>query len=84
MTSDNNETKTIEQLANSLTLEQVNEQMALYHRLYHKLRKEQDPEYIKRKNEKERERYWKNKAKDEPYKYNKKYNATEFMILEGQ
>ena len=66
MTSDNIETKTIEELANSLTLEQVKEQMALYHRLYHKLRKEQDPEYIKRKNEKERERYWKNKAKDEP------------------
>ena len=57
MTSDNIETKTIEELANSLTLEQVKEQMALYHRLYHKLRKEQDPEYIKRKNEKERERY---------------------------
>ena len=46
MTSDNIETKTIEELANSLTLEQVKEQMALYHRLYHKLRKEQDPEYI--------------------------------------
>ena len=57
MTADNMETKTIEELANSLTLEQVKEQMALYHRLYHKLRKEQDPEYIKRKNEKERERY---------------------------
>ena len=51
MTSDNIETKTIEELANSLTFEQVKEQMALYHRLYHKLRKEQDPEYIKRKNE---------------------------------
>ena len=62
MTSENNETKTIEELANSLALEQVKEQMALYHRLYHKLRKEPDPEYIKRKNEKERERYWKNKA----------------------
>ena len=49
MTSENTETKTIEELANSLTLEQVKEQMALYHRLYHKLRKEQDPEYIKRK-----------------------------------
>ena len=84
MTSDNNETQTIEELANSLTWEQVKEQMALYHRLCHKLRKEQDPEYIKRKNEKERERYWKNKAKDEPKKYNKKYNATEFMILKGQ
>ena len=84
MTSDNNETKTIEEIANSLTLEQVKEQMALYHHLYHKLRKEQDPEYIKRKNEKERERYWKNKAKDEPRKYNEKYNATEFMILKGQ
>ena len=84
MTSDNIETKTIEELANSLTLEQVKEQMALYHRLYHKLRKEQDPEYIKRKNEKERERYWKNKAKDEPKKYNKKYNATEYMILKAQ
>ena len=84
MTSENTETKTIEELANSLTLEQVKEQMALYHRLYHKLRKVQDPEYIKRKNEKERERYWKNKAKDEPKKYNKKYNATEFMILKGQ
>ena len=67
MISENNETKTIEELANSLTLEQVKEQMALYHRLYHKLRKECDPEYIKRKNEKERERYWKNKVmKDEP------------------
>ena len=63
MTSENTETKTIEELANSLTLGQVKEQMALYHRLYHKLRKEQDPEYIKRKNEKERERYWKNKAR---------------------
>ena len=84
MTSENTETKTIEELANSLTLEQVKEQMALYHRLYHKLRKEQDPEYIKRKNEKERERYWKNKAKDEPKKYNKNYYATEFMILKGQ
>ena len=69
--SENAETKTIEELANSLTFEQVKEQMALYHRLYHKLRKEQDPEYIKRRNEKERERYWKNKAKDEPKKYNK-------------
>ena len=49
MTSDNIETKTIEELANSLTLEQVKEQMALYHRLYHKLRKEQDPEYINKK-----------------------------------
>ena len=58
--------------------------MALYHRLYHKLRKERDPEYIKRKNEKERERYWKNKAKDETIKYNKKYNATEYMILKAQ
>ena len=77
----NTETKTIEELANSLTLEQVKEQVALYHRLYHKLRKEQDPEYIKRKSEKERERYWKNRAKDKPKKYNKKYNATEFMIL---
>ena len=48
MTSENTETKTIEELANSLTLEQVKEQMALYHRLYHKLRKEQDPEYIKK------------------------------------
>ena len=84
MTSDNIETKTIEELANSLTLEQVKEQMALYHRLYHKLRKEQDPEYIKRKNEKERERYWKNKAEDEPKKYNKKYNATDYMILKAQ
>ena len=85
MTSENNETKTIEELANSLTLEQVKEQMALYHRLYHKLRKECDPEYIKRKTDKERERYWKNKVmKDEPKKYNKKYNATEFMILKGQ
>ena len=84
MTSDNIETKTIEELANSLTLEQVKEQMALYHRLYHKLRKEQDPEYIKRKNEKERERYWKNKAKDEPKKYSKKDNATEYMILKAQ
>ena len=68
MTSENTETKTIEELANSLTLEQVKEQMALYHRLYHKLRKEQDPEYIKRKNGKERERFWKNKVKDEPKK----------------
>ena len=68
MTSENTEIKTIEELANSLTLKQVKEQMALYHRIYHKLRKEQDPEYIKRKNEKERERYWKNKAKDEPKK----------------
>ena len=84
MTSENTEIKTIEELANSLTLEQVKEQMASYHRLYHKLRKEQDPEYIKRKNGKERERYWKNKAKDEPKKYNKKYHATEFMILKGQ
>ena len=84
MTSENTKTKTIEELANSLTLEQVKEQMALYRRLYHKLRKEQDPEYIKRKNEKERERYWKNKAKYEPKKYNNKYNATEFMILKGQ
>ena len=79
MTSENTEIKTIEELANSLTLEQVKEQMALYHRLYHKFRKEQDPEYIKRK-----KRYWKNKAKDEPKKYNNKYNATEFMILKGQ
>ena len=84
MTSENTETKTVEELANILTFEQVKEQMALCHRLYHKLRKEQDPEYIKRKNEKERERYWKNKAKDEPKKYNKKYNATQFMILKGQ
>ena len=84
MTSENTETKTIEELANSLTLEQVKEQMALHHRLYHKLRKEQDPEYIKRKNEKERERYWKNKAKDEPKKCNKKHNDTEFMILKGE
>ena len=84
MTSENTETKTIEELANSLTLEQVKKQMALYHRLYHKVGKEQDPEYIKRKNEKERERYWKNKAKDEPKKYNQKNNATEFMILKGQ
>ena len=84
MTSENNETKTIEELANSLTLEQVKEQMALYRRLCHKLRKEQDPEYIKGKNEKEWERCWRNKAKDEPKKYNKKYHATEFMILKGQ
>ena len=85
MTSENTETKTIEELANSLTLEQVKEQLALYHRLYHNtLRQEQDPEYIKRKNEKERERYWKNKANDEPKKYNKKYNATESMILKAQ
>ena len=49
MTSENKETTTIEELANSLTFEQVKEQLALYHRLYHKLRKEQDPEYIKRK-----------------------------------
>ena len=49
MISENTETKTIEELANSLTFEQVKEQMALYHGLYHKLRKEQDPEYIKRK-----------------------------------
>ena len=66
MTSDNTEIKTIEELANSLTLEQGKEQMALCHRLYHKLRKEQDPEYIKRKNEKERERYWKNKRRTNP------------------
>ena len=71
MTSEKKETKTIEELVNSLTFEQVKEQLALYHRLYHKLRKEQDPEYIKRRNETERERYWKNKAKDEPKKYNK-------------
>ena len=45
MTSDNIETTTIEELANSLTLEQVQEQMALYHRLYHKLRKERDLEF---------------------------------------
>ena len=45
MTSDNIETTTIEELANSHTLEQVQEQMALYHRLYHKLRKERDPEF---------------------------------------
>ena len=44
-----NESKTILELANSLTLEQVQEQMALYHRMYHKLRKEQDPEYMKGK-----------------------------------
>ena len=68
MTSDHTETKTVEELANSLILEQDKEQMALYHRLYHKLRKEQDLEYVKRKNEKERERYWKDKAKDEPKK----------------
>ena len=84
MTSDNIETTTIEELANSLTLEQVQEQMALYHRLYQKLRKERKTNFIQRKNEKERERYWKNKAKDELKKYNKKYNATEYMILKAQ
>ena len=54
MESNSTEIKTIEELANSLAFEQVKEQMALYHRLYHKLRKERDPEYIKRKNERER------------------------------
>ena len=61
---------------NSLTLEQVKEQMALYHRLYHKLRKEQDCEYMKRKNEKERERYWRNKSKDKPIR-----NTTKSIML---
>ena len=83
MTSDNIETKTIEELANSLTLEQVKEQMALYHRLYHKLRKEQDPEYIKRKMKRNGNATGRTRRMTNP-KIQQKVYATDYMILKAQ
>ena len=77
-----NESKTILELANSLTLEQVQEQMALYHRMYHKLRKEQDPEYMKGKRQGTGTLL--EGGKDEPQKCNQKYTATELMIMKAQ
>ena len=75
--------QTMEDIVNTLTLEEVKEQMALYSRLYYKLRKEIHPDYIARKNEKERERYKKKKEAMgyKPNNYNKKYNATEYIVL---
>ena len=84
MTSDNIETKTIEELANSLTLEQVKEQMALYHRLYHKLRKEQDPEYNKRKMKKNGNATGRIRRRTNPKNITKSIMLLNYMILKAQ
>ena len=86
MASETEKTQTMEEIASSLTFEQVKEQLALYTRLYYKLRKERDPDYLAKKAEKERARYARNKANKEPspYRHNKKYFGEEFMIIKTQ
>ena len=83
MTSEQNEAKASQEPVKTLTSEQVIEQIAAYHRLYQKLRKEHDPDQIKKKNEKEREQYHKNKAKQEPENYKRHDSATQYMILKS-
>ena len=39
-----------------LTLDEIKEQLALYQRLYYKVRKETDPEYVQKRREKDRHR----------------------------
>lgn len=65
-----------------LTLDEIKEQMALYHRLYYKKRRE-DPEWMERKREMDRKNYCKKKeARGETIKkHNRKYPSENIMIL---
>ena len=54
MTSEKYKTKTIEEFPNNLVLEQIKEQIILYYRLYHKLRKNKIPNILKEKRKRTR------------------------------
>jgi len=65
-----------------LTLDEIKEQMALYHRLYYKKRKE-EPEFMDRKRELDRKKYHEKKeAKGETVKkQNRKYPSENLMLI---
>ena len=46
-----------------LSLDEIKEQMALYQRLYYKKKSQEDPEYLERKRERQRQQYREKKEK---------------------
>lgn len=74
-----------------LTLDEIKEQLALYQRLYYKVRKETDPEYIQKRREKDRHRKSQKKelqkatqeTTDKKWDYNRKYFGNNYMILQA-
>ena len=56
----------IDELLNTLTFDQVREQLSLYNKLFYEMRKRNEPDYMEKRRKREKNRY-----------YTKKENANE-------
>ena len=71
-----------------LTLDEIKAQLAIYHNLYQK-RKKEDPEYLEKERERQRQKYYRKKEREkannpnpEPKVGNRKYNYSEVLLVD--
>ena len=48
----------IEEMLNTLTFEQVREQLSLYNKLFYEMRKRNEPDYMEKRRQREKNRYY--------------------------
>ena len=72
-----------------LTLDEIKAQLAIYHNLYQKRRKKEDPEYLEKERERGRQKYYRKKERErvknpnpEPKVGNRKYNYSEVLLVD--
>ena len=56
----------IDELLNTLTFEQVREQLSLYNKLFYEMRKRNEPDYMEKRRQREKNRYYTKKENSEP------------------
>ena len=72
-----------------LTLDEIKAQLAIYHNLYQKRRKKEDPVYLEKERERGRQKYYRkkereqaNNPKPEPKVGNRKYNYSDVILVD--
>ena len=70
----------IDELLNTLTFEQVREQLSLYNKLFYEMRKRNEPDYMEKRRQREKNRYYTKTGKSAENKQQPMYVNAEVPI----